>query len=891
MTLVERILTLWMGASRRGSWVVVIGLIVGAYFAFDYAARTLDINTDTGDMLASSLGFQERAKELNDAFPEAKYGLVVIVKAPIADEAEDFTRVLTARLKKDQERFVRVFSLVEEPFVQANALLYLEERELEEQLAKLTKASAFIEAIAARPTAATLLGQLTKYEGLASQNELGGGTLEAAYKELTAVAEAAMRDEPRPLSWLNVVAPPIDAAHFGGNDDANGSKGYTLRFIHILPNLDLDRIVPAEEAINAINAAIGDLGPAYAGRVETWVTGGPALRGEELSSVLRGILVSLALSVIFVSLLLFIAFRSFYLTLISLTCLVITIILTTAFAAFAVGELNLISTAFTVLLVGLGLDFAIHLLLHVEEGRGAGRSLPDAIRDAAREVGPALALAAPTTAIAFFSFLPTNFDGIAHLGLIAGAGVLIAFVISITFLPAAMALTPNLAVRPTGGYVRKSFRLMDRLAIPAAILTLGLAIYAAKYLPEAHLDADPMALRDPNAPSVQGFNLLFNSEESAPYIVTRLVSSQAEAAAAAAEARTLSVVKDTRILTDFVPVDQDEKLELIEFASAPLLLAIEAPLTSPGNGAAQESLPATGDAFIGALRESPNDAVRSRAASAIEQLLTGGNEARLAAFDAALFQYWPAFLANLKSKLDADYVDESALPETVRRRYVSESGLWRVDMLPAENVRDDRALKRFVSEVERAVPDIAGGAVQSLKAGEEVARAMMKATGAALLAIVLVLIILVRRISVVIFVMAPLLLAMALTVSASVYLGVPFNFANVIVMPLLIGIGVDSGIHLAMRHRRHRKDIESYIDDGSDDNVSGGLYATSTPRAVLFSALTTIASFGGMILLSHRGLSSLGAMLTLSMVITLVAMLVVLPALMQVAGLRADANK
>src|SRR5690606_21570248 len=129
---------------------------------------------------------------------------------------------------------------------------------------------------------------------------------------------------------------------------------------------------------------------------------------------------------------------SIFISLTTLVALVITIVLTSAFAAAFIGELNLVSVAFTVLLVGLGLDFAIHLLLHVQERRGGGEDVAAALQGAVHEVGPALCLAALTTTLGFFAFVPTKFDGIAQLGVIAGAGVVIALFVSLTFIPATL---------------------------------------------------------------------------------------------------------------------------------------------------------------------------------------------------------------------------------------------------------------------------------------------------------------------------------------------------------------------------------------------------------------------------------------------------------------------
>ncbi|NNL89301.1 MAG: MMPL family transporter [Marinicaulis sp.] len=859
MAFLEKFLQLWMGAARRCSWLAVIAFFAGAYVAWGYAFSTLTINTDTADMLDAKLEFQERADALNDAFPDAKFGLTVIVQASVADEAGAFARQLAEKLEPDKDHFQRVFSPTSDKFISENALLYLDQATLEARLAKLSKATGLIEALAAAPTAETLFKKLTEFDEPVRQSELGADTLQTVYAELAAVIEAENNNQFRPFSWERIV-----------EDDSTEGRSSYLRFVEVLPVLEDGKVDPAESAIAEIRESIAELNAQFENRVDGYITGGPALRGEETRSVIRGVGLSLVLSIFFVSALLYFAFRSVFLTLLSLASLGITIVFTSAFAAFAVGELNLISIAFTVLLVGLALDFAIHLLLHVEERLAAGQSARIALNGSVHEVGPALAIAAPTTALAFFSFLPTSFSGIADLGLIAGGGVIIAFFVSITFLPAAIQTFPGLKARGPSGNVRRAFRVIDFVSVPVAILAIGLAVYSLRAIPEIRLDGHPMALRDPGSPSVRGYNLLFESEDGAPYVLTRLVSNRDAATKTADVASGLEVVGEVRSLPKLIPNNQDEKLELIDFAAAPLLFALEAhrsPVLTPGDTAAAAK------AFLMQLETGEDNAARVRLRAALKTLLSS-RAPSLSDVDRAIFRYWPDFVSRIDASFNADYIEDGALPEVLVEKYRSNNGFYRVDLLPADDLRSDAAIDKFIADVETAFPDIAGGLVQSKKAGAEVQRAMYQATGLALVVVLVVLFILIRQTKLVFFIMFPLIIAMILTLSVGAYLNVPLNFANVIVLPLLIGIGVDSGIHLVLRQRQ--------VAAGED------VYGTSTSRAVLFSALTTVASFGSLIILSHRGLSSLGALLTIAIGATLVCMLIVLPALLKLSPINGD---
>lgn len=847
LRIIELMLIGWAEAARRSGLVIAIGFILAAGAGGYYAATHLKVNTDTSAMLDPSLPFQMRAAELKEAFPQIKTDVIVIARAPSLDEADAYAAALRERLLARPDMFTAVFSPAEEPFFRENGLLYLSESELEARLTQMTKAAGLIETLVKNPTIDTLFSTLADNDKLAENSELGAETLGDLYEELSVVVEETLKGNSQPFSWMGALdtkAPP-----------ENGH----MRLVYATPVLDFTRLQPAKPAIDAIHVEIEKLNEQFDGRVEAFITGDPALRAEELNSVTTGIGLSFLLSFVLVTFLLLIAYRSLFMATLTMVALIITIVLTSAFAAATIGELNLVSVAFTVLLVGLGLDFAIHLLLHVQEHRTAGHDIRQAIRGSLHEVGPALALAAPTTALAFFSFVPTKFDGIAQLGIISGVGVLIALFVSITFLPAALAALPIPPARPSSGRVRQGFDFLSRISTPVAALTVVLGIFGLVVLPNVRFDADPMALRNPDSPSVKGFNLLFDDAETVPYRLTRLVQSEADARETATAVGRLESVRSSRSLPDFVPKYQDEKLELIDFGAGSLIFALSAQpeaTVGPPSGKGITTL-------LTRLRESHADGPGKHLAGLLQNLQDRNDPALLTQVENNIFRFWPQMIDRLRSQMNADYVDIDALPSVLKERYRSPNGKWRVDILPAEDLRSKAALDRFVTSVEEMFPDVGGGALQSKKAGEIISQSMLQASGIALSVIAVFLWLLVRRVGLIFLMMLPLALAAILTAATGVLIDVPFNYANVIVLPLLMGIGVDSGIHLVMRQRQ--------VAEGAE------VFGTSTPRAVLFSALTTVASFGSLMLSSHRGTASMGILLSIAIAFTLVCTLIVLP--------------
>lgn len=843
---IEKLLAAWAETARRAGAVLAAAILILGGLAGYYAATHLKVNTDTSAMLDPDLPFQRRAAELRDAFPQIKNDVVIIVRAPTLDEADAYAIELREKLLADKDNFTAVFAPAADPFFRENGLLYLEPNELETRLTQMSKAAGLIETLIKEPSLGTLFTTLAENDELAERSDLGQETLQDIYAELAAVAEASLEGERRPFSWM------------GALDEETRGEPHHTRLVYATPVLDFTKLKPAKAAVTALRAQTDAMNEAYGGRVEIYVTGDPALRMEELESVTTGIGLSFLLSFILVSLLLLLCYRSLPMALLTLAGLIVTLMITSAFAAAFIGELNLVSVAFTVLLIGLGLDFAIHLLLHIQEHRAAGRDNQTALRRAIHEVGPALALAAPTTALAFLSFVPTRFDGIAQLGIIAGAGVIIAFLVTITFAPAALSVFKGQPGRTHSGRVRGFFNWIENHAVPIAAATVIFGLAALILMPQVRFDADQMALRNPKSPSVQGFNLLFDDAETAPYRLSRLVDSAAEVTDTHDRVIQLESVASTRALTDFVPDDQDEKLELIDFGAGTLVFALDAaPGSVEGPSAAQGI-----EALKTRLNEAYEDGPGARLADLVARL--EGDEAAQDLMQQNVFAFWPQLVAQLRDGMNADYVELDGLPAALRERYLSEDGKWRVDILPSADVRDYRALETFVAEVESAIPDLAGGAYQAQKAGQTISSAMLQATGIAFAAIAIFLWLLVRRLRTVVLMLFPLGLAAILTAATGVLLNIPFNYANVIVLPLLIGIGIDSGIHLVLRNNQIK--------------AGEGVYGTSTPRAVLFSALTTVASFGSLMLSPHRGTASMGELLSIAIAFTLLCTLIVLPA-------------
>ena len=398
-------------------------------------------------------------------------------------------------------------------------------------------------------------------------------------------------------------------------------------------------------------------------------------------------------------------------------------------------------------------------------------------------------------------------------------------------------------------------------------------ILTALAIPGAKFDTDPVNLNNPAAQSVTTYRDLIADDQQSPMSISALFDSAAEVADASVTLSSLDTVQSVRSLDDLVPARQDEKLAIVD----DLALILGADLSPQPTPAADPAATLTAiDELLAALDdEAAMDAAAALRSALIawrDRFATLGPDAQavaLAALEAKLLMSFDGRLALLNDSLAPEPFDVTDLPPELRERWVTESGTRRLEIFPAEPVDDPRAMKRFVESVREVLGDrITGAPVINLGASDAVVLAFIQAFSCAFVVITGLLWLILRSFKDVAIVLSPLILAGLLTTAASVVFSLPFNFANIIALPLLLGIGVDSALHMLHRYRTALPD-------------NGNLLQTSTARAVLFSALTTTVSFGNLATSSHAGTASMGVMLTIGIVATLVCTLLVLPALLK----------
>jgi len=860
LTVVARGLANWIRFVERFALMIAVVVFVLTAGIYVYTADNLTINTSTTDMLSEELPFRQRYIDYQAAFPQFSNLITIVVDAKTPDRADVAALALAARLRRTPAVIEKVYDLAGHPFFRGNGLLYHDLERLEDLSDRLASAQGLLGALTADPSLRGFFDVLS----LAIDDLLAGndpaGDVGLVFERMAETVAARVEGGTAELSWQLLLSGKTPAA-----DDLR-------RFIQVRPAVDWSSLAPAKSAMRAIREIARDLQLDASQGVRVRLTGAAALSTEELSSVFEGAKTASVLSFVLVAGLLLFGLRSFRLVAATLLTLLAGLIWTAGFATLAVGHLNLLSVAFAVLFIGLGVDFAIHFALRYAEAIGEGAAPAMSLEKAAVGVGLALILCAVSAAIGFYSFLPTAYLGLAELGLISGSSMFIALFMSLTLLPALLALAPLRKVRrrPVGVGDMEAF--LHRSGGRLTILFLTLAGGAILLSPGARFDFDPLHLQDPSTESVQTALDLIRDGKRSPKRIVVLAPDPRAADGLATRLKELPAVSKALSLNDFVPKAQDEKLALIEDMALVMMPVFD--------DAARLAKPLREDitTSLGGIRaklaklsgaKTVSTEIR-RAAAKLENSLAGIPDdvdgTVLKSLSAGLLGLFDNRMEQLRSALEAGPVSQDDIPAVVRDRYLAADGRARIAVSPAFSVETNDALRRFIDEVRTIAPEATGSPIVIFEASRAVVEAIAQAAITAAVLIAFLLIWLLRNPRDVLLVFYPLALAGLLTVGTAVLLGLPFNFANVIVLPLLMGLGVASGIHLVMRTR------------ASDDGTA--LLSTSTPRAVIFSALTTICSFGSLAVSNHRGTASMGELLTISIGYTLVCSLIALPALM-----------
>ncbi|MFZ5790504.1 MAG: MMPL family transporter [Pseudomonadota bacterium] len=850
--MLDRLVAALVGWSARRAPVLILAVFALTLLAGMYAARTLTMDTNTADMISPDLLWKRQSAYFDKLFPQNTDELVVVVGGRTPDQAEDAAQRLYEALETRSDLFRSVRRADGGPFFERYGLMFLSTEQLQKVADSIAESQAFIGALSADPSLRGLFDTLSlALDGVAAK-ATDADRLERPLAAINATLSGALEGGRQPLSWQSLLldrpVEPRDLRHL----------------ILTQPVRDFSALETAAPASRFIRDQAKALGLTPENGVTVRLTGSVALEDEELSTVTEGLGVAFLLSIVLVLALLMAALRSPKLIVASFVTLLVGLVLTFAFAAVAVGSLNPISVAFAVMFIGLSIDFGIQFGVRFGQERFLDGDTESVLPRTGRAMARPLTLAAAAIAVGFASFMPTDYRGVSELGLIATAGMAITLVLNLTLLPALLAvLKPGGQPRDMGyGWAASVDRFLLRRR-RWVLLGFGLAAAAGLALaPNLKFDFNPLHLKNPRAESVATILDLMRDPLYSPYTIEILAPNVDAAQSLAKRLQALPEVHDVVTAASFVPKDQAEKLAIIGDLSLLLGPALEPATVAapPSDDEIRASLRRCADKLRNVL---PSSATALQLADALDRAATAEPGLYPELTRLLLGGLMPR-LKMLATALTAEPLDITKLPDEIRRDWIAADGTARIMVTAAGDSNDDATLARFVAAVRAIAPDAIGPAVQIYESGRAVANAFRIATATALVAVTLLLGLLLRRIWDVLLVLIPLLVAGLVTILVCLAIGLALDFANIIALPLLLGIGVAFNIYFVVNWRR---------------GVTEPL-ASSTARAVLFSALTTGASFGSLALSSHPGTAGMGLLLAIALVIMLTTIFLFMPALM-----------
>ena len=861
-----RLLASWTEFIGHHSFLILVLSLLATVGALIYTANHFRIDTEMADMISDKLPYRKLEKEFQSAFPQFKETIVAVIDADTPEAARLYRDKLTERLQREKGLFKGVYAPGGGEYFERSGLLYLSVKDLEALSENLASAQPLLGLISKDLTLRGLFSVIERIVDQAGETEQKT-KLVPFFNRLAETLESSTSGRPRPLSWQELI--------LGEKMAADASR----QFIILDPIIDYATFSGGEPAIKAIYHIRDELGLQETSGVKVRLTGDVVLNYENLLAVNKGMGLTTLISFLLVGIAVLIGLGSGRLVFASLATLLVGFIWTLGFAIAVVGRLNLISVAFGVLFIGLGIDYAIQYCVRYRELRASGLGHQEAIVGTAKGLGISLLVCTLAAAIGFYSFLPTPYTGVSELGLIAGTGMLINLFATLTLLPALLTLLP-LKKTSIKGFVpdRPLYRVPYKHAKAIVVGAIAIGIGAAFFVPKIYFDYNPLNLYDPHCDAVVTIRELFKNEMTCPWTISILTGSAKEAEEMVGRLKGLKEVKEAITIASFVPEDQSSKLAILSDIALFMPPGLETfkteKLSYEKNVASLEHLEVSLKKALSTPRETDSTytASVSRLHGSLEQLKKilahpeNGKEA-LDKLEQSVLSYLPNLFHELKTSLRASPVQESDLPRELRARYVTPDGRYRVEVFPRENILETDSLKRFVEAVSALAPHSTDTPVTIREAGNAVVRSFLLATLYAFLAITFFMLIELKSVSDTVLVLLPLILSLLMTGAASVILDIPFNFANVIVIPLLLGTGIEV-VYFIHRFR-------------TDPPPSGNMLETSTARALFFSALTTILSFSTLSFSLHQGMASMGKLLTLCIGSYMVATFVFLPAVLR----------
>jgi hypothetical protein len=856
-----------------------------------YTVRHLDFLTDRNALVGGDKEYHRHFLEFKEEF-RSQDDLVVVVESEDMERNRQFVERLGAKLETETNLFSGVFYKGDLALMGRKALLFLPERDLRELLQTLRDYWPFLE-------------QFTRATNLVSLFDLVNAQFRTARRESNAENAALVKALPALERIVRQAAdglkrpgtPPSPGVNalFEGGREAESQMYITFASNRIyLVTAQARRADLAEAAVARVRQLVAETQFEVPG-LNVGLTGEPILELDEMAQSQKDSSRATVLSVLLVALIFIFGYHETGRPLKATVCLLVGLIYTMGFTTLVVGHLNILTITFVPILIGLAIDFGAHLVSRYEEELWRGRTEFQALEKAMVFTGMGIFTGALTTAGAFFAMAFTDFRGIQEMGIICGGGMLVCLVPMMTLLPVLLLRgRQNILDHQLGPALEQQEALdesqrarIENLWLRRPVVTLALAaiISACALAPAQRVgfDYNLLHMQSAGLPAVIFQDKLIQSSSKSVLFGAVVAESAEQARTLEAALTRLPSVGSVETMSLYLTEDQSAKLAIMREVTN-----LAAYIRFPELDAAPVNLPELSRSFFalhGYLTlAAPEVAAEDRELhgrlvslrAALEQLLwqvrtSPGAEVveKLGGYQRALFGDVHRTFEAIRNQDASDRLQERDLPPALRDRFIGVSGKHLLQVYPKKDVWGRENQEQFVRELRRVDPKVTGTPVQLLEYVTLLKQSFEKAAVYSLIAIAILVFIHFRRISCVILSLIPVGVGALWTLGVMGWHELPFNPANIMTLPLVVGIGVTNGIHILNRFA---------------EEAHPSILARSTGKAVVVSGLTTIAGFGSLILAEHRGIRSLGYVMATGTATCMVVGLTLLPAILNLLG-------
>jgi uncharacterized protein len=880
--------------------LLILGLaFVLALGSLALTASRLDFKTDQLELISPNHPLVAVSDKLGAFNFGGKTSFTIVVQSPTPEQAIGFLDALSARIAQDGAHFQDFFYRVDPSLVKRWAFLYLDREELYRLSDDIKEYDNLIRGLAANPDLLTFLKLINQEMASRMVGELFTGFLDDEGPN----KKTDRKQEPMGLDSLISMLEGLSSYLHGGLDFASpwvalfkntgwnldlegyfwkGDKRYLLAFV--IPNKQSEGFTRELNSLEYLRQLIRDTLSSFPD-VRAGVTGQGALNTDEMSNAMRDMDRATILSLVGVSLLMVLFLYSFRRPLAEMITLGVALCWTMGFITLVIGHLSILSVVFAPLLCGLGVDYGIHWIARFEEEELKDRRNPrEVIWEVTNRSGAGILLAGLSAACCFLPFILTGFRGLMELGIVTGVGILLILIGNFTVLPA-LSIFLLIGRRKNafvmGSNSRDLLRFDTRSARAVLVAALILSIVTAWSAKGVGFELNPLRIQTATAESVVWEKTLIENSQRSLISASVFASSPDAVQVKSSVLRKLSAVAEVESVFDLLPKHQDEKIPLIRSLFPTIPELVPTPVTSG---------PSDLSALVEILERirfkmQEDQAAKWGAGKPLEEQMAkirvlSDGIIRLVqqspdSVSAALMEYRKRFQDDLIKTWD--FFREASTVKTMGmmdlpkflRDWFWQNGEYLIRVYPKESVWDAGALGRFVNQLQGAEPGVAGEPVSLFLFANAYMKACVQASAYALIIIFILLMLTFRRLSLAMLALLPLVVGTLWTVGIMGWVGVDFNLANGVFMPLVVGAGVEYGVIILNRWR--------------EGTVAPGHLPFSTGKGVILAALTTTLGFGTLMISHHQGIFSLGFVSWVGSLCVLAAALLLIPAVLAVA--------